>query len=182
MANLAIFMATGFEECEALLVVDLVRRAKLDIKTVSITGEQIVTSSHGVPVVTDMLLEDVDFDGLDMIILPGGMPGTLNLEANETLMSWVDKFYEQGKCVSAICAAPSIFGHRGLLEGRNAVSYPGFEKDLAGANVTTNPVEVSDHVTTSRGLGTAIDFGLAIVARYAGQEKADEIAHAIVYR
>lgn len=182
MANLGIFFATGYEECEALLVVDICRRAGLDIKTVSVTGEKTVVSSHNVPVVMDCVLDEVDFEALDMMILPGGMPGTKNLEACEPLMKQIDQFYESGKCISAICAAPSIFGHRGFLKGRDAVSYPAFESHLDGANVSTNSVAVSDHVTTSRGLGTAIDFALAIVERYCGKEKADEIATAIVYR
>lgn len=181
MAKIGVFLATGFEECEALLTVDICRRAGLDLKTVSVTEKKEVTSSHGVTVVADLLLQDVDFDGLDMIVLPGGMPGTKNLEVCEPLMEQLDAFYEKNKCISAICAAPSIFGHRGFLKGRNATSYPGFESHLEGAEVSQNSVEISGHVTTSRGLGTAIDFGLAIVERYKGKEEAERIAEAIVY-
>lgn len=179
---IGVFLATGFEECEALLVVDIARRAGLDLKTVSVTGEKEVTSSHNVTVIADLLLGEVDFKEMDMIVLPGGMPGTKNLEACETLMEQVEAFYKDGKCISAICAAPSIFGHKGFLKGRNAVSYPEFESHLEGAEVSRNSVEVSEHVTTSRGLGTAIDFGLAIVERYKGKAEADRIAKAIVYR
>lgn len=182
MAELGIFFAQGYEECEALIVVDIVRRAGLSIRTISISDEKTVVSSHQVPVVMDCTLKEVDFDALDMIILPGGMPGTKNLEACEPLMAQLDAFYKKGKCISAICAAPSIFGHRDFLQGRDAVCYPSFESHLKGANVLEKPVAVSDHVTTSRGLGTAIDFGLAIVERYCGKEKADEVARAIVYR
>lgn len=182
MAEIGVFLATGFEECEAFLVVDICRRAGLDLKTVSVMGEKAVTSSHGVTVMADLLLQEVDFKGLDMIVLPGGMPGTKNLEACEPLMKQVDEFYKEGKCISAICAAPSILGHKGFLKGRNAVSYPEFESHLEGAEVSRNSVEVSEFVTTSRGLGTAIDFGLAIVERYKGKEEADRIAKAIVYR
>lgn len=182
MAGIGVFLASGFEECEALLVVDICRRAGLDLKTVSVTNEKEVTSSHGVTIVSDVLLEEVDFDGLDMIVLPGGMPGTKNLEACEPLMEQVEAFYKEGKCISAICAAPSIFGHKGFLKGRNAASYPEFESHLEGAAVSRNSVEVSEHVTTSRGLGTAIDFGLAIVERYKGKDEAERIAKAIVYR
>lgn len=181
MAKICVFLATGFEECEALLVVDICRRAGLDLKTVSVTGQKEVTSSHQVTVTADLLLEEVDFEDLDMIVLPGGMPGTKNLEACEPLVKQVDAFYEAGKCISAICAAPSIFGHKGFLKGRNATSYPSFEGHLDGALVFHNSVEVSEHVTTSRGLGTAIDFGLAIVERYQGKDEADKIAEAIVY-
>lgn len=182
MAKIDVFLATGFEECEALLVVDICRRAGLDLKMVSITGEREVTSSHGVCVKADLLFDEVDFETLDMIVLPGGMPGTTNLEAYEPLMKQVEAFYEKGKCISAICAAPSIFGHRGFLNGRNATSYPSFESHLEGARVSRNAVEVSGHVTTSRGLGTAIDFGLAIVERFMGKDEAEKIAKAIVYR
>lgn len=182
MAMIGVFLATGFEECEALLVVDIARRAGLDLKTVSVTGEKEVTSSHNVTVIADLLLGEVDFKEMDMIVLPGGMPGTKNLEACEPLMEQVEAFYKDGKCISAICAAPSIFGHKGFLKGRNAVSYPEFESHLEGAEVSRNSVEVSEHVTTSRGLGTAIDFGLAIVERYKGKAEADRIAKTIVYR
>lgn len=182
MAKIGVFLATGFEECEALLVVDIARRAGLDLKTVSVTGEKEVTSSHNVTIIADLLLGGVDFKEMDMIVLPGGMPGTKNLEACEPLMEQVEAFYKDGKCISAICAAPSIFGHKGFLKGRNAVSYPEFESHLEGAEVSRNSVEVSEHVTTSRGLGTAIDFGLAIVERYKGKAEADRIAKAIVYR
>ncbi len=182
MAKIGVFLATGFEECEALLVVDIARRAGLDLKTISVTGEKEVTSSHNVTIIADLLLGGVDFKEMDMIVLPGGMPGTKNLEACEPLMEQVEAFYKDGKCISAICAAPSIFGHKGFLKGRNAVSYPEFESHLEGAEVSRNSVEVSEHVTTSRGLGTAIDFGLAIVERYKGKAEADRIAKAIVYR
>ena len=182
MAKIGVFFATGYEECEALLVVDICRRAQIEVDMVSVTGEQTVTSSHGVSVVMDKKLAEVNFDELDMIVLPGGMPGTTNLEACEPLMKQVDAFYAAGKCVSAICAAPSIFGHKGILKGRDAVSYPSFESHLEGANVSQKSVAVSDHVTTSRGLGTAIDFGLAIVERFEGKEKADQIAKAIIYK
>lgn len=182
MAKIGVFLATGFEECEALIVVDICRRAGLDLKTVSVTGDKNVTSSHGVTVVADLLLDEVDFEDLDMIVLPGGMPGTKNLEACEPLMKQVDAFYEAGKCISAICAAPSILGHKGFLKGRAATSYPAFEGHLDGALIFGNSVEVSEHITTSRGLGTAIDFGLAIVERYQGKNEADKIAESIVYR
>lgn len=181
MSKIAVFFATGYEEIEALTVVDLCRRAGVLVDMVSITGEKEVTGSHGITVKMDMLLDVVDFDGLDMIVLPGGMPGTKNLEACEALMAQVDDFYKKGKCISAICAAPSIFGHRGLLQGRRACAYPGFENHLEGAEVSAKPVEVSDHVTTSRGLGTAIPFALAIVERFCGSDKALELAKSVVY-
>lgn len=182
MSEVCVFFGTGFEEIEALTVVDLLRRASIDVSMVSITGEKRVESSHKVWVEMDMLLEEVDFSGVKMIVLPGGMPGTKNLEACKILMEQVDKFYEEGKYLSAICAAPSILGHRGMLKGRNACSYPDFESHLEGAQVTRNPVEISEHIITSRGMGTAIEFGLAIVAGMKGEETAKELADKIIYK
>lgn len=182
MNKVCVFLADGMEEIEALTVVDICRRAEIDLTTVSVTKDKKVTGSHKIAVEADAILSEIDFDKVDMIVLPGGMPGTLNLEACEPLMAQVDAFDRQGKYLSAICAAPSIFGHRGMLAGRKACSYPGFESQLEGATVTENPVEVADHFITSRGMGTAIDFSLAIVARMKGQERADALAKAIVYK
>ncbi len=182
MSRLAVFFARGFEEIEALTVVDICRRGGLDVDMVSVTGEETVTSSHGVTVKTDRLFEDVDFEEYDMLVLPGGMPGTKNLEAHAGLMAQVDKFYGEGRYIAAICAAPSIFGHRGILKGKRACCYPSFESHLESAEVTTEPVEVSGHVITSRGMGTAIEFGLAILSIFCGAEKAEELAKGIVYR
>lgn len=182
MGKVCVFLAEGVEEIEALTVVDLCRRAGIELETVSITGNKEVTSSHKVTVLADALLQEVDFDAVDMIVLPGGMPGTLNLEACEPLMKQVDDFYAKGKYLSAICAAPSIFGHKGFLKGRKACSFPEFESHLEGAEVVRDSVAVSDHIITSRGMGTAIDFSLAIVARMKDQALADAMASKIVYR
>lgn len=187
MNRLAVFFAEGFEEIEALTVVDICRRGGLRVDMISVTGSHEVTSSHGVTIKADRLFEEIInektvMEEYDMLVLPGGMPGTRNLEAHEGLMQQVDSFYAAGKYIAAICAAPSIFGHRGILKGRRACSYPGFESHLEGAEVTGGPVEISDHVITSRGMGTAVDFGLAILGVFAGKDKAEEIAKAIVYR
>lgn len=182
MDKICVFFATGFEEIEALTVVDLLRRSQIDTVMVSVTGDKNVTSSHNVTVVTDALLEEIDFDEVSMIVLPGGMPGTTNLEACTVLMEQVEKFYAEGRYISAICAAPSILGHRGMLQGRNACAFPDFESHLEGACVTQNAVEVSEHVITSRGMGCAIDFGLAIVAKLLGESKANELAGKIIYQ
>lgn len=182
MKKVAIFFGTGYEEIEALTVVDLCRRAGIDIRMVSITGERKVTGSHGITVEMDQTFEEADFSSMDMIVLPGGMPGTKNLEAHEGLMEQVDAFYKEGKYVAAICAAPSIFGHRGILNGRKACCYPGFEKDLEGAEVCFESVCISDHVITSRGMGCAIDFSLAIIRILCGEETAEEKAKSIIYK
>ena len=184
MNKIAVFLAPGFEEIEALTVVDLCRRAGMEVTMAAIEEngcEVMVTGSHGISVKADTVLSAVDFNGLDMMVLPGGMPGTKNLEACEALMQKLDAFYAEGKNIAAICAAPGIFGHRGYLKGRNACAYPGFESQLMGADVTRNAVEVSEHVITSRGLGTAIPFALAIVERFCGRERAEELAKGVVY-
>ena len=181
MKKIAVFFGEGFEEIEALTVVDICRRAGIEVDMVSITGREVVTGSHRIAVGMDMQFEEVDFTTLDMLVLPGGMPGTRNLEAHAGLMEQVDSFYGAGKLVGAICAAPSIFGHRGMLKGRKACCFPGFEKDLEGAEVTMNKVSVDGHVITSRGMGTAMDFGLRIVAILCGEEVAQELSAKIIY-
>lgn len=182
MGKIAIFFATGYEEIEGLTVVDICRRCNLDIDMVSVTEERKVTGSHGISVEMDKMFSEVNFDEYDMLVLPGGMPGTRNLEAHEGLMAQVDAYFAAGKYIGAICAAPSVFGHRGILKGRNACCYPGFESHLEGADVSMKPVEIAGNVITSRGMGTAIEFALAIVGHFCGQEKADEMAKSIIYR
>lgn len=182
MSRLAVFFAEGFEEIEALTVVDICRRGGIQVDMVSVGDGREVTSSHGVCVKTDKKFEEADFGEYDMLVLPGGMPGTTNLEAHPGLMAQVDEFYGAGKYIGAICAAPSIFGHRGILKGKRACSYPSFESHLEGAEVTEGPVEIDGHVITSRGMGTAIDFGLAILGIFCGQQQAAELAEKIVYR
>ena len=182
MKKIAVFFAEGYEEIEALTVVDICRRCELEVEMVSVSEEGQVTGSHGITVGMDKTFSQADFAGYDMLVLPGGMPGTKNMEANEELMAQIDAFYADGKYIAAICAAPSIFGHRGILKGRKACSYPGFESHLDGAEVTEGPVEISEHVVTSRGMGTAIDFALAISGIFCGGEKAREMAEGIVYK
>ncbi|MBE5883627.1 MAG: DJ-1/PfpI family protein [Lachnospiraceae bacterium] len=182
MSKIAIFFAKGFEEIEALAVVDICRRCELTIDMVSVTEESTVEGAHGIVVTMDKTFSQVIFDEYDMLVLPGGGEGTKNLEAHEALMTQLDAFYEADKYIAAICAAPSIFGHRGYLKGKRACCYPSFEGHLEGAEVTEDAVTVSGHVITSRGMGTAIPFGLALAAVFCGQKKADELATAIVYK
>lgn len=182
MSRIAVFFAEGYEEIEALTVVDICRRAGVEVQMVSVSGAKVVNSSHGVGVQMDLSFEEVDFDGLDMIVLPGGMPGTKNLEAHEGLMAQVDAFDRSGRYLAAICAAPSILGHRGILQGRKAGCYPGWEQHLTGAQVSEEDAMVDGHVITGRGMGCAIPFSLTIVAQLLGQEQADKIAEGIVYR
>lgn len=181
MNDICVFFGEGYEEIEALTVVDILRRASLPVKMVSITEEREVTSSHRVTVKMDAVLSEVDFDKVEMIVLPGGMPGTKNLEACAALMAQVDAFVKADRPVSAICAAPSILGHRGHLRGRKACSFPSFEEHLEGAEVLREPSVVSGNITTGRGMGAAIPFALSLLERYQGSEAARAMAEKIVY-
>lgn len=182
MKRIAIFFAEGYEEIEALTVVDICRRCGLVIDMVSITEERQVKGAHGIVVEMDRTFSQADFGIYDMLVLPGGGEGTKRLEAHEGLMEQITAFYKAEKYIAAICAAPSIFGHKGLLKGRKACSYPSFESHLEGAQVTAGPVEISGHVITSRGMGTSIPFALAIAEVFCGAEKAGEMAKTIVYK
>lgn len=181
MAKIYVFLAEGFETVEALAVVDILRRVKCQVVTVGV-GSDLISSAQGIEVKADEVIADKAYDDADVIFLPGGMPGTTNLEADERVVAAVRKQYEAGKIVTAICAAPSIFGHMGLLENRRATSFPGFEKELVGAECVTDRVVVDGNVITSRGMGTAIDLGLALVEKLFDKETADSLASKIIYR
>ena len=133
MSKIAVFFAKGYEEIEALTVVDICRRLGLEIDMVSVTDETMVEGGHGIVVQMDKTFSQVDFNSYDMLLLPGGGEGTKNLEAHEALMAQIDAFYQAGKYIGAICAAPTIFGHRGILKGRRACCYPSLESHLEGA-------------------------------------------------
>lgn len=179
--KIAIFLAEGFEEIEALTVADLGRRAGITVDLVSITQKEQVIGSHQITVQSDYLWESIQPDTYDMLVFPGGMPGTVNLEAFEPLMEALDRFVSEGKYIGAICAAPRILGHRNLLEGRTACCYPGTESHIHNAVITENAVEISQNIITSRSMGTAIEFSLAIISTLCSKEKAEEIKKAIVY-
>ena len=182
MSKIGIFMADGCEEIEGLTVVDIVRRAKMDITMISVNGKREVTSSHQVTFLTDALAAEVDYDTLDGIVLPGGMPGTLNLQADETVNKVIRQFAAEGKLVCAICAAPSVLGAAGILEGKWATCHPGFEEKLTGAKVEEKEVVVDGNVITSRGMGTAIPFALEIVRYFADDETVEQVRKGLVYR
>lgn len=181
MAKVYIFLASGYEEIEGLTVVDLLRRANIEIMMVSITGDIYVTGSHHITSKADALFENVDFADADMLVLPGGIPGTNNLKAHEGLDHLLKQFSEKGKKLSAICAAPSILGTKGLLKGKKATCYPGYEDSLTGAHVKNAAVVEDGNIITSKGMGTAIDFSLSIIKNLAGEEEAVKIAKAIQY-
>lgn len=181
MAKTAIFLAEGYEEIEALAVVDIFRRAGIETDMVSISDELLTKGSHSIEVMADKLLKDANFEEYDMLVLPGGLKGMQNLEACEVLMEQIDAFYKSEKYIAAICASPSIFGRRGILEGREATVYPGFEEELKGAIVVDEQAVDSEHVITGRSMGGAIDFALLLVEKLLGEDKAEEIAEQIVY-
>ena len=181
MSKIGIFMADGCEEIEGRTVVDIVRRAKMDITMISVNGKREVTSSHGVTFLTDAVAEEVDYDALDGIVLPGGMPGTLQLGDHERVNGIIREFAEQKKLVAAICAAPSVLGAAGILEGKTAVCHPGFEGELKGANVIYENVAVDENIITSRGMGTAFDFGLAIVSYFMDDEVVADVRTHMIY-
>ena len=170
-----VFLAEGFEEVEALATVDVLRRAGLDVKTVGVTGAT-VSGSHSIPVVCDAVIDDVTLDeSIEAVVLPGGMPGTLNLEKDEKVNSFIDYAYTNGKYVCAICAAPSILGKKGLLEGKEAICFPGFEEYLYGATVSDKSVCVDGKIITAKACGVALKFGKVIAEQFIGKEKADAL-------
>lgn len=182
MNKIGIFMADGCEEIEGLTVVDILRRAEMEICMISISGKKEIQGSHGIVFQADAMAEDVNFKELDGIVLPGGMPGTLHLGESTVVNEVIRKFVAEGKLVSAICAAPSVLGAAGLLQGKKAVCYPGFEEKLTGAVVDTKEVAVDGNIITSRGMGTAIPFALEIVRYFAGDEASERIGKGIIYR
>ena len=177
-----IFLADGFEDIEGLTVVDLLRRAEIEIHTVSIKNTKEVQTAHGISLLTDKVFGEVDFSDADMLVLPGGMPGTLHLGDCEGLKGFLMKAAEENGRIAAICAAPTVLGKLGLLNGRKAICYPGMEDGLTGAEVTVEPVVTDGNITTSRGLGTAIPFALRLIEELSGKETADRIAESVVYQ
>lgn len=158
-----VYLANGFEETEAIAPIDLLRRAGKQVITVGIS-DNIIVGSHGIPVAADTIAQEAPLtDELEMIILPGGMPGTLNLEKSDYVQAAIDFCMDKGKFIGAICAAPSILGHKGLLEGKDAVCYTGFEEQLTGAKIGSGPVAMDGNIITARGAGAAIEFGLKLV-------------------
>lgn len=181
MGTIYEFLANGFEEVEALAPVDIMRRAKLNVVTVSVTGRKEVEASHHVKVVADVLFEDADFSDLEMIVLPGGMPGAANLAEHAGLHDLIEKAYKDGKLLTAICAGPMVYGKMGLLKGRKATCYPGFDKYLEGAHYTGALVEVDGPFTTGKGPAAAYSLGYAIVERFCGPATVDELKAGMLF-
>lgn len=180
MKTIFVFLTTGFEEIEAVATVDVLRRAGLDVKTVSLTGNKQVVASHGVTIAADLLFEETDFSQAEMLVLPGG---TTKYNEHEGMKKEVLAFANKGEKVAAICASPMVLGGLGLLNGKNATCYPGFEQYLTGANLQTDKAVVVDgNITTGRGPGLTIDFALKLVELIAGKERHDTVAAGLLVK
>ena len=175
MKTIFVFLAEGFEEIEALTPVDVLRRTGLSVQTVSIMDKQVVAGAHGVPVLADVMFADVNTEDAEMILLPGGLPGATNLDAHEGLGQMILDFAAAEKPLAAICAAPLVLGNRGLLQGKKATCYPGFETYRQGADYTAALVEKDGNIITGKGPGAAMEFAFAIVEKYCGIGKVDEL-------
>ena len=184
MAKAVVFFAEGTEECEALLVVDLLRRAKVEVLVASASGSREILSSHKVHITADALAEEVDYSDVDLVVLPGGIPGVPNLKADATVRKVCTEFAAAGKVVAAICAAPSVLAAFGILQGKKATVYPGMEDKLtaAGAEYTGLPITLDGNIITGEALGAAIPFALALASRLAGQQASNAVKQGIVYR
>ncbi len=177
-----VFLSCGFEEMEAIAPIDILRRGGAEVKTVSVTEEKVVTGAHGIKVSTDITYKEIETENLEGIVLPGGMPGTLNLEKSDAVQALIDYAVNNNLLIAAICAAPSILGHKGLLKGKNATCFKGFEKDLEGAVVLTDKVVKDNNIITCCGAGAAYDFGFEILGyKEKDRKKATEISDSMRY-
>ena len=174
-----VFLAEGFEEIEALATVDILRRAEMDVRTVSVTGEKEVTGAHAITVTAD--ITEINLDDVDAVILPGGMPGTLNLKASDKVQDAIKYSFDNNKLMCAICAAPLVFGGAGFLKGKKAACYPGFEPELIGADVVYEPVVRDGNIITSRGAGTAHLFAFEILKYFGKEKEAAELCKGMIY-
>ena len=177
---IAVFLANGFEEIEALATVDILRRAHLDVKTIGV-GASVVVGAHDIAVTADLAEQDLSLENIEAVILPGGMPGTLNLEKSDVVQAAVPYAMEHNLPVAAICAAPSILGHGGYLQGKKATCYPGFESELCGATLCDGVV-TDGNIITACGAGVAVDFALELVRLLVSSEEADSIRRGIQCR
>ncbi|MCI6161763.1 MAG: DJ-1/PfpI family protein [Prevotellaceae bacterium] len=181
MAKVYQFMANGFEDIEALIPVDVLRRGGVEILTVSITGESVVESAHGVRIQADMVFEDADFSDADLLMLPGGMPGATNLNGHEGVKGALLAQHKAGKKIAAICAAPLVLGGLGLLRGKRATCYPGFEDTLEGAEYTAELYTVDGNITTGEGPAAALPYAYTLLAALTDKETADSVAEGMRY-
>lgn len=180
MKNICVFLAPGFEEIEAISIIDVLRRASLPVLTVSTGGAVEVTGSHQITVLADALFEETDFSEAEMLVLPGGMPGSKNLASHQGLNKLISDFHKKNKPLAAICAAPMVLGGLGVLEGKDATCFPGFESYLAGARIVDKPVVQSGSIVTGKGAGVAIKFALKIVEMLKGSEVAAQLRQKMI--
>ncbi len=176
-----IFLADGFEEIEAIAVIDILRRAGVTVKSVSITDTLQVKAAHDITLMADITLTDVDLKAADMVILPGGMPGTRHLAGCAPLIDLLKEAYDNGLYVAAICAAPTVLAKAGLLKGKRAICYPGFEGELEGAIITDELVVKDGKIITSKGPGTAMHFGYALVDILKGNLESDTLRSGMIF-
>ena len=180
MKKVALFLANGFEEIEALATVDILRRAQIPVETVSILNEKTVTGAHNVSVIADKIFQEADFSDIEVLVLPGGMPGAKHLNEYEALKELIIKFNDEGKQIAAICAAPIVLGGLGLLNDKRATCYPGFEAELTGAKTIGENVVVDGNITTGRGPGLVFDFALRLVEQIAGLKTRQEVQNGLL--
>ena len=173
------FLAEGFEEIEALCPLDIMRRAGIEVRTVGVSGKEI-TGAHKITVTADITLDEYEYSSPDMIFLPGGMPGTLNLAASDKVIAAVKNAFAEEKYITAICAAPSILGDMGFLVGKEAICYPGFEDRLTGALISSKKVVRDGNIITAKGMGAALELGLEIVRIFKGDTESKELRHAVI--
>lgn len=171
-----VFFAEGFEEIEALTIVDVLRRAEIKTEMISITNQREVVGAHNISVITDNFIDSIDLNNADILILPGGMPGATNLSKHQILQNALIHQNALSKNIAAICAAPFILGDLGILINKDATCYPGYEKYLKGANVTNKQVTISKNIITGNGPGAALAFSYAIVELYKGKDFAKELS------
>lgn len=176
-----LMLADGFEEIEALTPLDILRRAGIEIKTVGVTGKT-VTGAHSIPVVADILIEDIVLEDMSAVILPGGMPGTLNLKNEKQVEKALLYAAEKGLLIAAICAAPLILGNLGLLKGKEAICFPGFEDELRGAEISPQSVVKSGNIITAKGAGVAAEFGFEILKHLKDSVTAEKLRISMMYR
>lgn len=177
--KVVVFFATGYEEVEALSVVDVLRRGGVEVVMAGVDGE-VVASARGIKVQMDEEAENINYDEVDMVVLPGGIPGVDNLFASELVKNIVTDFKTQNKWIGAICAGPSVLGKWGLLEGETATCYPNFEQFLHGATHTDERTVVSNKIITGKGAGASFEFALKLLEVIAGNEKAEQIKNAML--
>lgn len=179
--NIRVLLADGFEETEAITLIDLLRRAGYQVQTVSINNSLEVKGAHAITIIADLLLDNENFSDIDMLVLPGGVPGVPNLAKNEKVISTIKSLYSKNKYIAAICAAPYLLEIADVIKGKMVTLYPGWRDKITSAKLSDEKVVVFDKIITSQGVGTAIDMGLKIIEILSGKDASLKMKEAIVY-